>query len=154
MLAAFFYQGDVPEPSTLLDMARECLVAESNGDLDSDVCKALVSGLCKAWCAAREHAGSDDHDEPRFETAANAETAYMRVANRHHDARVRLDYPEYQPHEEGSLWWPDGLASESGWPVAFINGLAATLGEIEGENTIACARYFEAQQQKAAGGAS
>lgn len=150
MLAAFFYQGDVPEPEALLDMARQCLVAEQRGALCADICKPLIDGLCTAWCAAREHQAEEGHNEPRFATAADAEYAFATIATKHHDVTVRLTHAGYERKGEPPLCWPEGLKYVSGWPVAFISKLAATYGEIEGTRSVAIAKYFEKNPPKKA----
>lgn len=155
MLASFFYQGEPPEPETLLDMAREALVAasDSSNEFDDDTCKAMVDGLVRAWMAARAHAHRDDEEdweEPTHETAAEAEAAFRKVSLAVYVARVRQAYPEYDPSDDGVLWWPEGMAYRKGWPKAFIEAVARTLGEIDGDRSVAMFKYM--QQRKAAAG--
>jgi len=157
MLASFFYQGEPPEAATLLDMARECLVAESrsDSDLDSDTCKSMVEGLVRAWVAAREHAHRDDQrewKEPTHETAAQAEEAYRKVALAVYVRVVQRAYPHYDPVGDGVLWWPEGMAHRAGWPRVFVRAIAKTLGEIEGDRSVALFRYMADKQHAKAGG--
>jgi len=144
MLASYFYQGDVPEPETLLDMARQTLVAESNSDgaLDPDVCRALVDGLAKAWSAARQYA--DEDWEGSWLNRREAEVLYRKVALRAYVSVVRRTFPDYDCEDgDGVIWWPEGLTERDGWPKEFVTKLAATLGEIEGDRTVVTYRYMQ-----------
>jgi len=153
MLASFFYQGDVPETEALLDMARNALVAESNGDLDTDACRAMVDGLSKAWVAARGHESGEEDDvdgsatwEPTLLVRQDAEALYRRVALKVYVRRVRRAFPDYNCEDgDGVIWWPEGLTYErDGWPKGFVTKLALTLGEIEGDRTV---HLFKAMQK-------
>lgn len=156
MFASFFYQGEPPEPETLVDMARECLVATMRSDrgFDDDVCEQMVDALASAWQAARQHARREavrdalsnselpDEDEPCFSSAADAERAYCKRAQRVYAPRVRRAFPHYDPDDE-TISWPEGLAYRAGWPKAFLLALASTIGEIEAERTVAMFRHMQ-----------
>jgi hypothetical protein len=150
MLASFFYQGDVPTAESLIDMARECLVAASNSDIDDDLSCSMVEGLAIAWCAAYRHHAENDKDDEHpdvdfYEDAKEAERDYCKVAMRAYERTVRRESPNYKADPE-SIWWPDGLAyNRHSWPKTFLRALASTAGEIEGDRTVALARYMMTQ---------
>jgi hypothetical protein len=165
MLASFFYQGDVPEPETLLDMARNALVAEGAGDLETEECRTMIDGLSLAWVAARRHESGEEDEvdgsatwEPTRLTRQDADVLYRRVALKVYVRRVKKTFPDYNCEDgDGVIWWPEGLTYErDGWPKEFVTKLALTLGEIEGDRTV---HMFKAMQeldaeQKAAGAKS
>jgi hypothetical protein len=150
-LESFFYQGDVPTAETLLEAAIEALVAcEARNHLDADLCRPMVDGLVKAWCAAREHEASrgdneaeDGYEERLFDSANEAERAYHQAFTRHYRAVVERAYPKYDASDDGVGWWPDGMNHRNGWPVAFVEALAKTLGAIDGGQAVAMWRYME-----------
>lgn len=154
MLASFFYEGDVPTPETLLDMAREALVAELRNDMESETCAAMVDGLAKAWEAARDHERREESDadarEPCFDTAADAESAYHDRFMRAYKTAVQREYPGYNPSDDGVGWWPEGMTHRGGWPKRFVLAVAATLGEVDGDSTVATAKYFEERKAEEA----
>jgi hypothetical protein len=149
MLASFFYQGDPPTAETLLDMAREALVATANDTLDSAWCEGMVEGLVTAWTAARAHerGDEDDAEEPCFETGSEAEHAYMKRGLRVYVKRVKQAFPDYEPSDDGVIWWPEGMKVRRGWPKAFVAAIAVTLGEIEGDRSVATFKYMQQRQE-------
>jgi len=151
MLASFFYQGEVPEAGTLLDMATQALVSESSGDgdLDSGICRKLIDGLAKAWLAVREH---EEHGDTLLD-AAEAEALYVKLGLRAYIRTVKRDYPHYECEDgDGVIWWPEGLTHRDGWPRLFIAKLAEPLGEIEGDRSVALFKYMAARKAEEEGG--
>lgn len=149
MMDAFFYQGDVPTAESLLDMAREVLVAcEVKNELEEEVCLPMLDGLSRAWAAARDHeTGEDSHDEPTHDSAHEAERAYHQAYTHHYKATIAKSFPDYDPGDEVG-WWPNGMSQRRGWPVAFIAAVAVTLGRVEGAHSVAM--YREMQRMDAA----
>lgn len=147
-LEAFFYDGEIPSSVTFMDMARQALVScEVKNDLDVDLCRKMVDGLCDAWSAAQEYEeGDDSYSEPRFDSFKEAERAYHQIYMRAYAQEVRRSYPKYDPSDDGLGWWPDGLKERAGWPTAFVKALAQTLGAVEGAHTVAAYRYMEKRQ--------
>jgi len=148
MLAAFFYQGDVPESTTIMDSALECLVAEGNGDLDDMTCQSILDGLVKTWKALREHErytedGGDDCAEPCFDSFEIGERAYMDAFTKRYVAVVRREFQNYDPSDDGVAWWPSGMSTSGYWPKAFVLKIAQTIGEIEGVKSIQMFKYMQ-----------
>jgi hypothetical protein len=144
-LESFFYDGELPSSVTLMDMARQALVScEIKNDLDADLCRKMIDGLCAAWSAAQEYEeGEDDYIESRFDSFKEAERAYHQAFMRAYKTEVRRNYPDYDPNDDGVGWWPDGLKDRAGWPTSFVKALASTLGAVDGAHTVAMWRHFE-----------
>lgn len=154
MLAAFFYQGEVPESTTAMDNAIECLVAESKGDLDDAACRSIVDGLVKVWKALREHerhaGGDEDYVERCFESFEHGERAFRDVFMGVYTVTVRRDFPDYDPSDDGVAWWPSGMNPDGRWPKAFVLKAAKILGEIEGVKSSQMYKYMQRMDEKKA----
>lgn len=148
-LTSYLYQGEVPEPDSVLDMARQLLVAStlSNHALSEETCAEMLDGLAAVYVGAVRH--HCERETRICDDASHAERIYVDAANGTYMTALRRAYPDYDPDPE-VLMWPDAMRYREGWPLMFVLSLGRTLGEVEGDRSVAVFRWMREQEQKGA----
>lgn len=151
-LAAYFYRNGVPESNNLLGMLISTLVAESDGDIDSEVCRKITGGLLDAWIGAEE--AESDSDEYATEYAENPERLWIATYQRTYCNRLwgrKVTQKDIDiMNSDGVGWWPDGLnLHRRSWPKKALIKIARLMGEIEADNTQAMSRYTQREMATA-----
>jgi hypothetical protein len=143
----YLYQGEVPEPDTVLDMGRQLLVATTVSDdaLDEVLCASMLDAVAALYVGSLQH---HREQEARIcDSAQHAERIYLDAAQGAYLKAIRRDYPNYDADPE-AMMWPEAMRYREGWPYTFVVALGKTLGEIEGERSVAVFRWVAKQEQQ------